>query len=165
MKKKREKKNLSNLTLFRMTWPNLWRTAPWYVILSTLLGVVFSLIGAAQTLLNQNLFDRAAEFATDDAAWLPFLFALLWMIAIHVVQRGLGIGNAFLNMHFDITMSQTLRRDFFRKASEAEPRDFEDKEWLDQLNRAQQGVGSAQWFPMTCLGILAYYILRASLNV
>lgn len=113
MKKKREKKNLSNLTLFRMTWPNLWRTAPWYVILSTLLGVVFSLIGAAQTLLNQNLFDRAAEFATDDAAWLPFLFALLWMIAIHVVQRGLGIGNTFLNMHFDITMSQTLRRDFF----------------------------------------------------
>ena len=58
MKKKRKKKNLSNLTLFRMTWPNLWRTAPWYVILSTLLGVVFSLIGAAQTLLNQNLFDR-----------------------------------------------------------------------------------------------------------
>lgn len=158
MKKKRKKKNLSNLTLFRMTWPNLWRTAPWYVILSTLLGVVFSLIGAAQTLLNQNLFDRTAEFATDDAAWLPFLFALLWMIAIHVVQRGLGIGNTFLNMHFDITMSQTLRRDFFRKASEAEPRDFEDKEWLDQLNRAQQGVGSAQWFPMTCLGILAYYI-------
>ena len=55
MKKKREKKNLSNLALFRMTWPNLWRTAPWYVILSTLLGVVFSLIGAAQTLLNRIL--------------------------------------------------------------------------------------------------------------
>ena len=54
MKKKREKKNLSNLALFRMTWPNLWRTAPWYVILSTLLGVVFSLIGAVPYLERRH---------------------------------------------------------------------------------------------------------------
>ena len=158
MRKKREKKNLSGWTLFRMTWPNLWNTAPWYIILSTLLGVVFSLISAAQTMLNQNLFDRAADFSENEGALFAFLLALFCMIAVHIVQRGLSIFNAFVNMRFDIAMSQTLRRGFFRKVSEAEPRDFEDKEWLDRLDRASSGLESAQWYPMKCISILAYFI-------
>ena len=133
--------------------------APWLNGFQTLLGAFHALTWVVAMVVTQRLFDTISQAADGNAAFGQVLAPLAWMAVVIVIQQ---IANGLFGFMIDLIRIKTSGRIkilFFQKLQAIEPASFEDTNFLDDLNKANEAIGSIPHFSMAFTSLAAFYVV------
>lgn len=154
-----KKKNsvLKNI-LFRIV-PIQFKSTPLLDTVVVLLGVVLGLLLTFNVVAMQYLFDSiSAVVASKGKAWDCFwpLMALAGAsIGVEIIQ---GIFNFLADVIFKKS-SGKIKRILFLKLQKVDPAQFENPAFLDDLNKAREGVAVMPYFCMSMCICVSFYLV------
>jgi len=131
------------------------RESNWYGAMEHIFSVVTSLAGAGMIIATQRLFDTAAG-ATYGEFWHVLApLGVLVMLAV-ISQVANGLENFFTEAGFIRNEGRYMQR-FQMKLSRIPAKKFEDTAFLDDVEKAQEGVSTIGDFAIVSLQFITYY--------
>jgi ATP-binding cassette subfamily B protein len=133
------------------------RAAPRQTAANNLLSIVHALTWTLGVVATQRLFDAITRAAAGDAGFADCLIPLLFLAAVTFGQQ---ILNGIHNFYWSIVEGKAqpyYRKRLFRKLSVLDPAVFENTEFLDDVNKARDGVWWLVPYSMTFLNIFTFY--------
>lgn len=153
---KKEKYNL--LQVIVKILPIQVRSVPWNCLLENCLGVVHGLLFALSVVATQHLFDAISHGAAGTAGYRECVIRLVILAAVTFGQQ---IVNGVQNFHgIGILLPKSAGRltEFIhKKVSCMDPVRFEDTDFLDDLNKAKEGVRAITMFCMLVFACVSFY--------
>ena len=137
--------------------PIQFKNAPWHTIINTLMGVVHALLLTAGVIATQELFDAITKAAEGKAGFWNCVTPLLFLAGArfgHQIIKGIH------QLHDGILGGISTGKNralLHRKLQRVDPALFEDTIFLDDLNKAQEGVNSIAYFCMTVFTLIGFY--------
>ncbi|GHU01258.1 multidrug ABC transporter permease [Spirochaetia bacterium] len=143
--------------LFRVT-PLVFRTAPFFIIISNLIGALHGMSWAFAVFANQRLYDAlsAALFSGGPVSAAFFAGALVAAVSIGT-QLLNGIHNFIWRPIFEKATGR-LSEMVHRKAALLPALDFENKERLDDINKAAEGMRNSVAFFLSFYNLFTFYL-------
>lgn len=134
------------------------RSAPWNCLLENCLGVMHGLLFALSVTATQYLFDAISLGAAGKADYRECVVRLL---ILAVVTFGQQIVNGIQNFHgIGILLPKSsgrLTEYIHKKVKNIDPVRFEDTDFLDDLNKAKEGVRAITMFCMLVFACVSFY--------
>lgn len=154
--KKEKKYHL--LQVIRRIVPIQVRTAPWNCLLENCLGVVHGLSFALSVVATQYLFDAISDAAAGKAGYRECVIRLVILAAVTFGQQ---IINGVHNFHgTGILLPKSaggLTELIHKKVRRIDPVRFEDTDFLDDLNKAKEGIRAITMFCMLVFVCVSFY--------
>lgn len=154
--KKEKKYHL--LQVIRRIVPIQVRTAPWNCLLENCLGVVHGLSFALSVVATQYLFDAISDAAAGKAGYRECVIRLVILAAVTFGQQ---IINGVHNFHgTGILLPKSaggLTELIHKKVRRIDPVRFEDTDFLDDLNKAKEGIRAITMFCMLGFVCVSFY--------
>ena len=150
---------MNALRVIRRIVPLQFMAAPWINGFQTMLGTVQALSWVVAIIVTQRLFDAIALAAVGEASFGQVLIPLIWMAVVIFIQQ---ITNGLFGFMIDfirVKTSGVIRMHFFRKVQRIEPARFEDTDFLDDINRAEEAIGAIPHFSMAFTSLAASYVV------
>ncbi|WP_124068440.1 ABC transporter ATP-binding protein [Clostridium sp. E02] len=156
MNKKKEEYSLLNV-IFRII-PIQFKSAPWNCIIENILAVMNGLSFALTVVATQHLFDAISKAAMGDAG---FMDCLIPLFILGTVTFGQQIINGVQNFHgTGILLPKSagkLTELIHKKLGCIDPIYFEDTDFLDDLNKAKEGIRAITMFCMIVFVCVSFY--------
>lgn len=134
------------------------RSAPLNCLLENCLGVLHGLLFALSVAATQYLFDAVSQAAAGRAGYGECVRQLLLLAAVTFGQQ---IVNGIQNFHgIGILLPKSAGRltDLIhKKVSRIDPAEFEDTDFLDDLNKAKEGIRAITMFCMLVFACVSFY--------
>lgn len=134
------------------------RSAPWNCLLENCLGVMHGLLFALSVTVTQYLFDAVSDGASGKAGYRECVIRLLVLAAVTFGQQ---IVNGVQNFHgIGVLLPKSagrLTELIHKKVSRMDPVRFEDTDFLDDLNKAKEGVRAITMFCMLVFACVSFY--------
>lgn len=139
--------------------PMQFRDLPLLVTTQGLLGVVHALIYVAAIMATQNLFDTISLASAGQVGFRGCIMPLLLLAAATFGQQIMnGVHNFFHSVVAGITVNH-IRTRLQRKLQRVDPARFEETAFLDDLNKAREGVNAIPWFCGISQTLLTFYLV------
>ena len=143
--------------LFRVI-PMQFKITPVHSTISRLMGVVHALTWTASVIATQILFDAIADAATGQIGFTQCVMPLLLLAGITFGQQIMnGVHNFYT---FSIVWAKStggLKTLLQRKLQRIDPACFEDTAFLDDLNKAKEGIAPICMFAEILFMIVTFY--------
>jgi len=143
--------------LFRVV-PLRFKLIPVHTIVTMLISVFHALSFTAGIIATQKLFDAITDAAGGKIGFTECVIPLLILAAVTFGQQ---IINGLHNFYFVAIIWPVATGRFksllHRKMKRIDPASFEDTTFLDELNKAKEGVWATQMFAEIPLMIFAFY--------
>lgn len=134
------------------------RSAPWNCLLENCLGVMHGLAFAASVAVTQRLFDTISDGAAGKATYGECVTQLVILAAVTLGQQ---IINGIQNFHgIGVLLPKSaggLTERIHQKVRRIDPVRFEDTAFLDDLNKAKQGISAITLFCMLIFVCVSFY--------
>ena len=156
MKKEKKQKEMGFFSLLRASFPRVLRAVPIAFVATNLLAVIHGVSQALQAVVQQRLIDGVTAAVGGNTLPVAPLFLFcgfqLWLILINAGHN--VVTNTFLFGRAGIRLQKTLHQ----KAARLDPAAFEHKERLDDIEKAQNGMGTAVYFVFTIVNLFTFYL-------
>lgn len=134
------------------------RSAPWNCLIENCLGVMHGLAFSLSVAATQRLFDAVSAAAAGKAGYRECVAALVILAAITFGQQ---IINGIQNFHgIGVLLPKSaggLTELIHKKIKRIDPVRFEDTDFLDDLNKAREGVKAITMFCMLVFVCISFY--------
>ncbi len=134
------------------------RSAPWNCLLENCLGVMHGLLFALSVVATQYLFDAVSDAAAGRAGYRECVICLAVLAAVIFGQQ---IVNGVQNFHgMGILLPKSaggLTELIHKKIERIAPVRFEDTGFLDDLNKAKEGIRAITMFCMVLFVCVSFY--------
>lgn len=134
------------------------RSAPWNCLLENCLGVMHGLLFALSVVATQYLFDAISDGAAGNADYRECVFRLVILAAVTFGQQ---IVNGVQNFHgIGVLLPKSsgrLTELIHKKVRRIDPVRFEDTDFLDDLNKAKEGIRAITMFCMLVFVCVSFY--------
>lgn len=134
------------------------RSAPWNCLLENCLGVMHGLMFALSVMVTQRLFDAISDGAAGRASYRE---CVIQLVLLAVVTFGQQIINGVQNFHgIGVLLPKSagrLTELIHRKIRKIDPVRFEDTAFLDDLNKAKEGIKAITMFCMLIFVCVSFY--------
>lgn len=134
------------------------RSAPWNCLIENCLGVLHGLSFALSVVVTQKLFDAVSDMAAGETSYKKCVIRLLCLAAVTFGQQ---IINGVQNFHgIGILLPKSsgrLTELIHKKISHIDPVKFEDTDFLDDLNKAKEGIQAITMFCMLVFVCVSFY--------
>ena len=138
--------------------PIQFKSAPLHCMLNTFTSTIHALSWTVTIIATQSLFDTIVDAAAGSADFWDCLPPLLILAAIIF---GREIMNGVDNFHaFDVwygKLTGKLLDLLHRKLQRIDPAQFEDTDFLDNLNKAREGAKAIPYFASSIFLIFSFY--------
>lgn len=153
-----KKESVLKNVIFRII-PIQFKSTPLLDTVVALLGVILGLFLTFNTVAMQYLFDSiSAVVASKGNAWNCF-FPLLALAGITIgVELVQGIFNFLADVIFKKS-SGKIKMILFHKLQQIDPTKFENPAFLDDLNKAREGVAAMPYFCMSICICVSFYLV------
>jgi len=152
-----EKKKYPFAKIMLRIVPMSYKTTPWHNILSNLMGIFHGMSFALSVVATQYLFDIISKASTGDAGFLDCLAPLLVLAGVTVFQQ---VMNGIHNFHGGVLFAKSagkLTSVFHSKLLRIDPSQLEDTAFLDDVNKAREGVNALPYISMTLSIFIFFY--------
>lgn len=153
-----ETKKYSLLKVILRIIPIQFKSAPWNCLLENTLGIMNGLSFTLTVAATQKLFDAISGAAAGKADFWDCLFPLLILAAFTFGQQ---IINGVQNFHgIGVLLPKSAGRLtalIHQKLGRIDPVHFEDTGFLDDLNKAKEGVRAITMFCMIVFVCVSFY--------
>lgn len=153
-----KKKNYHLLQVTARIIPIQVKSAPWNCLLENILGVMHGLTFALSVAATQYLFDTIYGAAAGQASYRDCVIYLCFLAAVTFGQQ---IINGVQNFHgIGVLLPKSSGRltDLIhKKIKRVDPVRFEDTGFLDDLNKAKEGVRAITMFCMLVFACVSFY--------
>ncbi len=153
-----EKKKYNLVTVILRIIPIQFKSAPWNCLIENTLGIMNGLSFTLAVVATQRLFDVISKAAAGKAGFLDCVIPLLLLAAvtfgqqiIYGVQNFHGIGILLPKS------SGRLTALIHKKLRRIDPVYFEDTDFLDDLNKAREGIRAITMFCMIVFVCVSFY--------
>ena len=134
------------------------KSAPWNCLLENCLGVMHGILFALSVAATQYLFDAVSDAASGRAG---FGECVIWLAVLGAVIFGQQIINGVQNFHgIGILLPKSaggLTELIHKKVKGIDPVRFEDTDFLDDLNKAKEGIRAITMFCMLVFACVSFY--------
>ena len=155
---KTEKKKYHLLQVIARIIPIQVKSAPFNCLLENCLAVMNGLSFALAVVATQRLFDAVSDAASGKAGYGDCVFRLLMLAAVTFGQQ---IINGIQNFHgMGVLLPKSAGRLtalIHNKIKRIDPVKFEDTDFLDNLNKAKEGVRAITMFCMLVFACISFY--------
>ncbi len=155
---KTEKKKYHLLQVIARIIPIQVKSAPFNCLLENCLAVMNGLSFALAVVATQRLFDAVSDAASGKAGYGDCVFRLLMLAAVTFGQQ---IINGIQNFHgMGVLLPKSAGRLtalIHNKIKRIDPVKFEDTDFLDNLNKAKEGVRAITMFCMLVFACVSFY--------
>ena len=138
--------------------PIQFKSAPWNCIIENTLAIVHGASLSLSVIATQYLFDAITNAATGNAGFGDCLIPLLILAGVTFGQQ---IINGVQNFHgIGILLPKSaggLTDLLHRKLQRIDPAQFENTDFLDDLNKAREGVRAITMFCMVAFVTVSFY--------
>jgi ATP-binding cassette subfamily B protein len=138
--------------------PIQFKTAPWNCIVENLLAIIHGLSFSLAVVATQHLFDTISNAANGSASFWDCLVSLLILSGVTFAQQ---IINGVQNFHgIGILLPKSsggLTDLLHRKLRHVDPVQFENTDFLDDLNKAREGIRAITMFCMIVFMCISFY--------
>ncbi len=138
--------------------PIQFKTAPWNCIVENLLSIIHGLSFSLAVVATQHLFDTISNAAAGSAGFWDCLVSLLILAGVTFGQQ---ILNGVQNFHgIGILLPKSAGRLtalLHRKLRHIDPAQFENTDFLDDLNKAREGIRAITMFCMIVFICISFY--------
>jgi len=153
----KEKRKVSFFKTLIRTIPMTYKATPWHNIINYVIGTVHGLSFALSVIATQYLFDTIADSAAGRADFWDCFIPLLILAG---VTFGTQILNGVHNFHTHIVFAKAtgkITTIFQKKLLRIDPARFEDTDFLDDVNKAREGLWSLPYVSMSMSIFILFY--------
>ena len=154
----RTEKKYSLLQVILRIIPIQFKSAPWNCLIENSLGVMNGLSFALTVAATQRLFDTVSKAAEGKAGFWDCVIPLLILAAFTFGQQ---IINGVQNFHgIGVLLPKSsgrLTALIHKKIRRIDPVNFEDTDFLDDLNKAREGIRAITMFCMIVFVCVSFY--------
>lgn len=158
MSKKPQKTKYHLLQVIVRIIPIQVRSAPWNCLLENALAVMNGLSFALSVVATQYLFDAVSDAAVGQGDYRECVMRLVILAAVIFGQQ---IVNGVQNFHgIGVLLPKSaggLTERIHKKIKRIDPVRFEDTDFLDDLNKAKEGVKAITMFCMLIFACVSFY--------
>lgn len=155
---KNEKTRYSLLQVIVRIIPIQIRTAPWNCLIENCLGVMHGISFVLSVVATQYLFDAVSNAAARKAGYRECILRLVILAAVIFGQQ---IINGVQNFHgIGVLLPKSaggLTELIHKKIKYIDPIKFEDTDFLDDLNKAKEGIRAITMFCMLVFVCVSFY--------
>lgn len=152
------KKNYHLLQVIVRIIPIQVKAAPWNCLLENILAVMNGLSFALAVAATQYLFDAISDAAAGSADYRECVIRLVILAAVTFGQQ---IINGIQNFHgMGVLLPKSaggLTELIHKKVKRIDPVTFEDTDFLDDLNKAKEGIRAISMFCMLVFACVSFY--------
>lgn len=134
------------------------KSAPWNCLIENCLGVLHGLAFAASVVATQYLFDAVSDAAAGRAGYKE---CVIYLSLLAAVTFGQQIINGVQNFHgIGVLLPKSagrLTELIHKKVGRIDPVRFEDTDFLDDLNKAREGIRAITMFCMLVFACVSFY--------
>lgn len=134
------------------------KSAPWNCLLENCLAVMNGLSFALSVVATQYLFDAVSDAAAGKAG---FRECIIHLVILAAVTFGQQIINGVQNFHgIGVLLPKSsggLTELIHKKIKRIDPVKFEDTDFLDDLNKAKEGIRAITMFCMLVFACVSFY--------
>ncbi|WP_164522714.1 ATP-binding cassette domain-containing protein [Paenibacillus baekrokdamisoli] len=146
------------MTIIQTSISIVWKNAKWMFIVAIATSVLLSLLLVLMTYATQFFFDTTLAALKGDATLTYLIFVAIAIGVIEIVQK---VISSLSNFVFDEL--QTIAEGgagylIHKKASSIEPISYENPEFLDDINRANEGARNCFNLFNAYLSFISFYI-------
>lgn len=153
-----EKKNYTFFQVITRIIPIQFQAAPFNCILENLLAVMHGLSFYLTVVATQHLFDTVSKASASEAGFSDCLFSLFLLTGATFGQQLLnGIHNFHGTGILFPKSSGKLTVLFHQKLKNIDPAQFENTDFLDDLNKAREGIQAIPIFCMILFLCVSFY--------
>lgn len=153
-----EKKKYNLLKVILRIIPIQFKSAPWNCLIENTLAVMNGLSFVLTVVATQHLFDTISKAAAGIADFWGCVIPLLILAAVTFTQQ---IINGVQNFHgIGILLPKSAGRLtvlIHKKLGRIDPVYFEDTDFLDDLNKAKEGIRAITMFCMVVFVCVSFY--------
>jgi ATP-binding cassette subfamily B protein len=153
-----EKKNYNLLQVIVKIIPIQFRSAPLHCLNENLLGMVHGISFVLTVVATQQLFDTISKAAAGKTSTLDCVLALSLLA---VTTFGQQIINGVHNFHgIGVLLPKSAGRLtvlIYKKIKNIDPVYYEDTDFLDDLNKAKEGIRAITMFCMVLFVCVSFY--------
>ena len=153
-----EKKKYNLVTVILRIIPIQFKSAPWNCLIENTLGIMNGLSFTLAVVATQRLFDVISKAAAGKAGFWDCVIPLLLLAAVTFGQQ---IINGVQNFHgIGILLPKSsgrLTALIHKKLRRIDPVYFEDTDFLDDLNKAREGIRAITMFCMIVFVCVSFY--------
>nr|WP_307991570.1 ABC transporter ATP-binding protein [uncultured Niameybacter sp.] len=138
--------------------PKIIKASPFMFIASMIIEIIHAVSFGLVTIANQYLLDSATEMVMGKTRLLVVFIAVLIMGGAKIFCQ---VMNGFGNFFPDVLLQRVngkLTREIQIKTSKLNALQFEDTNILDDINKAEQGKGSAIFLAFMAMMLFCFYL-------
>lgn len=138
--------------------PKIIKASPFMFIASMIIEIIHAVSFGLVTIANQYLLDSATEMVMGNTRLLVVFIAVLIMGGAKIFCQ---VMNGFGNFFPDVLLQRVngkLTREIQIKTSKLNALQFEDTNILDDINKAEQGKGSAIFLAFMAMMLFCFYL-------
>lgn len=145
------------LKIYGIVWPMAYRCAPALVWGSALMWLVSGTVGGLNAYFNQRLFDSAGALAAGTTGLPTVLFALVALCLWLVLGEISGAFADYWSWKWIYIADGVFGAKMHGKMGKISPEKYEDKRFLDEMEKARAGTELTIWLPWITLWLVTRY--------
>lgn len=142
------------------------KACPWLCAVSVLLGSIAAVLLTVNVIANQGLFDAITYAAMGN---IGFSGVMLPLLIVGGVSFGVQITNGLINFVAGTVLNQKsmghLKALIHRKLQRVDPALFEDTDFLDDINKANDATWIIPYFMLILIMIVTFGFYFATIGV
>ena len=133
------------------------KAAAGYTFISCVLSIIHALAWVYSVIVSKNLFDAAAAASTGQIGFTQCLVPLLILACVTFGQQIINGVSNFFWYFLDGKAGGKIRTLLHLKLTRINPACFEDTTFLDDLNKAKEGIKIVPIYCTAILGVIFFY--------
>jgi len=161
MKKEERDKKKKDISLAKIIFrliPMIFAGCPVFFIMVNLVGAIHGVSWGVNTFASQLFFDSVTNAVTGETGLGTVLGAAAVLGGAIIGSQVLNGLHNFMGSAFFQKMNGYLGMRINQKASRIDPISYENPDFLDDINKASQGMGNSMWMVFTVCGIFTFYL-------
>lgn len=150
-------KKLSPIGVYRRLFKLIWAAIPGIFLVYSVLGIVHGLSHAVVTVAFQRFFDAVNAVVVGQAAARAMYWSLAFLGGVIIASEILNGVHNFMTQQLDERMRGHLGVRIHAKAAKIDPVTFEHPDFLDEINKANEGAISSLFLALIGNTIFTFY--------
>ena len=158
MKKNNHKKNIDFIYMIKEIYPMSFKTSPVYSVLLQIINILTGLANGVILLATQWFFDAALQASSGGETLKSVLLVLGVFVSLKLSATIFeGVRQYLVEVHNSRVMAYMMS-EIHKKSAKIDPIMYEDPAYLDDINKAANGVGSAIYFNYVTSCIITFHL-------
>lgn len=151
-------KNIKGIKGIVKVAPFVFSACPIWYTCACLLDIVHGMSWGINTIATQMFFDAVEKGIQGLTTYNTVILIGLLMGAAIILSQVLNGAANLISEGASVKIMGILTKRLYKKVTHLDPIVYENPEFLDDINKAEQGLGNASWAVQVCVMIFTFYL-------